>query len=334
MLKKLFLLTLVFASVGYAVFATTAGRSISIAGLRLPGSQAASIPFGTHSADDSDRVRFDPRSNSVIAEGRVASYPGANVAVGAEITGTLIELCVFENDHVKKGDLIARMRSDDYRANRDLAKADLVEAEAEVEYWTREVARLEKLHTRNASAFSEIDSARRSLAVMVARKSRAKASIEQAEALLAKTRIIAPIDGLVVTRTAHPGETLTVGAPIVKLVDLDRTRVEAEVNEYDVGKISLGTRCKIRAEGYIDQSWSGTVEEIPAEVVPARIRPEDPSRPADTRIVTVKIALDEPIPLKLGQRVYVTILYGRKASAPEATSEAEPEATPESAPRL
>jgi multidrug resistance efflux pump len=158
---------------------------------------------------------------------------------------------------------------------------------------------------------------------MIARKVRAQAAIDQAEALLAKTRIVAPIAGLVVTRSAHPGETLTVGSPIVKLVDLNRIRVEAEVDEYDVGKIALGTTCQIRAEGYLGETWTGTVEEIPAEVVPRRIRPEDPSRPADTRVVTVKVALDQPIPLKLGQRVYVTIRRAKPTPTPEADDDPE-----------
>jgi hypothetical protein len=56
-----------------------------------------------------------------------------------------------------------------------------------------------------------------------------------------------------------------------------------------------------------DAPWRGTVEEIPDQVVPRRIRPEDPGRPTDTRILAVKIALAGPTPLKLGQRVEVEI---------------------------
>ena len=55
-------------------------------------------------------------------------------------------------------------------------------------------------------------------------------------------------------------------------------------------------------------SMLAKVEEIPDSVVPRRIRPEDPGRPIDARLVPVKIALAESTPLKLGQRVEIEIL--------------------------
>jgi HlyD family secretion protein len=88
---------------------------------------------------------------------------------------------------------------------------------------------------------------------------------------------------------------------------LARVRVEAEVDEYDTARVALGARVAIIAEGYTDASWRGTIEEIPDTVVGRRIRPEDPGRPIDARVLPVKIALGEPTPLKLGQRVEVEI---------------------------
>jgi HlyD family secretion protein len=49
------------------------------------------------------------------------------------------------------------------------------------------------------------------------------------------------------------------------------------------------------------------VEEVPDVVVPRRLKPDDPSRPTDTRILLARIALKEPAPLKLGQRVELTM---------------------------
>jgi HlyD family secretion protein len=67
-------------------------------------------------------------------------------------------------------------------------------------------------------------------------------------------------------------------------------------------------RVRITAEGFERASWLAKVEEIPDSVVPRRIRPEDPGRPIDARVVPVKIALAESTPLKLGQRVEIEIL--------------------------
>jgi hypothetical protein len=63
----------------------------------------------------------------------------------------------------------------------------------------------------------------------------------------------------------------------------------------------------IVAEGFPGASWRGLVEEIPDTVVGRRLRPEDPGRPIDSRVLPVKIAFGEPTPLKLGQRVEVEL---------------------------
>ena len=59
--------------------------------------------------------------------------------------------------------------------------------------------------------------------------------------------------------------------------------------------------------------WQGQVEEIPHAVVDRQTRPEDPGRPADTRVLRVKVAFREPNPLKLGQHVEVEIIRGKSA---------------------
>jgi len=101
---------------------------------------------------------------------------------------------------------------------------------------------------------------------------------------------------------------LTAGAPIVTLSDLSKLRVEVEVGEFDAGRVKVDAPAQIRAEGYEGKVWKGTVEEIPDEVVPRRQRPLDPSRPVDTRVLLVKVRLDEPTPLRLGQRVEVEVV--------------------------
>jgi multidrug efflux pump subunit AcrA (membrane-fusion protein) len=132
--------------------------------------------------------------------------------------------------------------------------------------------------------------------------------------LIAKTCITSPIDGVITARFAHPGETVDAATRLVTVADLKRVRVEAEVDEYDISGMTLGARVKFTAEGFAHAAWRGKVEEIPDVVVGRRLRPEDPSRPADTRILLVKIALLEPTPLKLGQRIEVGIAVTDKSS--------------------
>ena len=91
------------------------------------------------------------------------------------------------------------------------------------------------------------------------------------------------------------------------LADLSRLRVEGEAHEADAGAIALGAPVRISAEGYPGQSWPGRVEEIPDSVTLRRLKPQDPSRPTDTRILAVKVAFVEPNPLKLGTTVELRI---------------------------
>jgi multidrug resistance efflux pump len=78
------------------------------------------------------------------------------------------------------------------------------------------------------------------------------------------------------------------------------------VDEFDAANVRLGDRATITAEGY-DGQWQGRVEEVPDVVSLRRIKPPDPSKPSDVRVLLVKIALDGPVPLKLGQRLEVRI---------------------------
>lgn len=95
------------------------------------------------------------------------------------------------------------------------------------------------------------------------------------------------------------------GTRLVTIADTNRIRIEAEIDEFDAGKVFLGQSVTITAEGYPDKSWQGKVEEIPDTVTEKNLKPMDPSRPTDARVLQAKIAFKEPTPLKLGQRVKV-----------------------------
>jgi RND family efflux transporter MFP subunit len=264
------------------------------------------LPPKTGRADGPKAAPAAPTTPRVVAEGHVVAYPGAEVLVGSEVAGLVVELPVVEKMAVKKGDLVAALRSDDLRAERAEAVARSEEAEADIRYYDREVRREERLIARSFGTPQTLDGHRRSLDAARARLAVALAQRDRLDALIAKTRIVAPIDGVVTARHADPGEMLQAGAPVATIVDLDRLRIEAEVDEYDTARLVLEQPVAVAAEGY-PASWRGRVEEIPDAVTGRRLRPEDPGRPIDSRVLPVKIALDGRTPLKLGQRVEVAI---------------------------
>lgn len=246
-------------------------------------------------------------SGAVVAEGRVVTYPGAEVTVSTDLGGTIANLAVNEKQRVAKGDLIAELNTDALVASLNHQRARISETDAEIKYSEQEIKRATQLFNAQMGTRQALDRVNRDRDAALARRQTAVAATREIEAQLAKMRVHAPIDGVIIARHANTGETVNASAPLVTIANLDRLRVEAEIDEYDAGKVALGAPVKIRAEGFATSGWRGRVEEIPDAVVPRRLRPQDPGRPSDTRVLLVKVALDEATPLKLGQRVEVEL---------------------------
>lgn len=241
------------------------------------------------------------------AEGRVVAYPGALVTIGNDVSGTVARVLVSEQDRVRRGQVLVELVATEERAALREARARIAEAEANLRLTANQVARWKTLHDSNLASQDRLDQAVRDRDAASAQLELARATADRLEAVVAKLRIVSPIDGVVIDRSVEPGQPLTAGTPLVTVADLERTRIEADVDEYDAGRIQLGAGVRVTAEGFAGQSWKGRVEEIPDAVVPRRLKPEDPGRPSDTRVLLVKIALQERTPLKLGQRVELDI---------------------------
>lgn len=248
-----------------------------------------------------------PLGERVVSEGRIVARPGAEVTVGADAGGVVVEMPAREKDRVRKGDLLARFRADDLQAALAGAEARLAEAEADLVFQKQEFKRRTQAPIDGARLPTELGEARRDFEVSSARRKAAVAAVDQGRAVLSHARVLAPISGVVLARFVQAGETAAPGARLVTVCDLSKTRVEAEVDEFDAPRIVQGASVTVTAEGHPDASWHGTVEEIPDRVADRLIRPEDPGRPTDAGVLLVKIALTEPVPLKLGQRVEVEI---------------------------
>ena len=269
-----------------------------VAARRETGGAAASLPVASSSTAAAGR--------HVAAEGRVVTYPGDEVVVGTDLAGTLQRLPVTEKTVVKKGTLVAEILADEQKAALQQARARIVEADSDIKLADLELERARNLYEKKVGAKQPLDQAERNLDAARARKATAVHDAGRLAAIVAKARITSPIDGVVLARHAQPGETVDRGARLVTIANLDKTRIEAEVDEFDAGRVSVGAAVRVHAEGW-SGAWKGIVEEIQDSVGPRRVKPEDPGKPSDTRVLLVKIAFQERTPLKLGQRVEVEI---------------------------
>src|SRR5271155_2890853 len=105
-----------------------------------------------------------------------------------------------------------------------------------------------------------------SLASSVARATLARATLTQALSRLDKTKIVSPIDGIVLSRHVEPGQTVTAGfsTPLLfKLAqDLTQMRLNVDVDEADMGRVREGQEASFTVEAYPDRNFSSRVTSL------------------------------------------------------------------------
>jgi RND family efflux transporter MFP subunit len=246
----------------------------------------------------------EPAAGTIRAEGRVVTYPNAEVVVSSEVQGR-IKVLVAEHAFVHKGDVIAELDQSEAWAAVAEAQARVELAKLSAGFENNEFKRASEPGSSQTIARALVDRAEYDSKASLARLAVEKASLVRLSLLAGKQRIRAPLDGTVTARFAQVGEMVGSSKELVTIVDTKRVRVEAEVDEFDAGNVVVGQAATIEAEGFRGQKWSGLVELVPPNVVSRGLKPQDPGRPSDTRVLLVKISLIGTTPLKVGQRVEV-----------------------------
>ena len=155
-------------------------------------------------------------SPSVDVPGTVTSRFDSRLA--AEVEAKL-EWIAEVGTRVEKGDVLARLDSDNFSLIEVQAQNQVEREQARVTFLTSEKARLESLAKNNLSARSQLDQTTSNLAVAEADLNIAKAQLGQAKIAMAVTRIRAPFDGMVTERLRNIGERLRTGDEVIRLVD-------------------------------------------------------------------------------------------------------------------
>lgn len=143
---------------------------------------------------------------------------------------------------------------------------------------------------------------------------RTEATVEYYRSLMEKTVIRAPISGKIIHKYLEEGEivnTMSEVSPLVDIADVERIRINAEVDETDAGKIGVGDPAEITSDTYPGKLFHGEIEEIAGYVGKRAIRPNNPAKNLDMKVIQVKIKLKEKTPLKLGMTVDVRIVPGK-----------------------
>ncbi len=279
-------------------------------------------------------IKQQPLVQSVVASGEVRSQSLARI--GSEITGIIKARHVREGDAVKPGDLLLELNNDEQQArvyeaeaalqqlvssSRRQAQAAQKEAEANLDQAQRERARREALQERQLLSDEQVEQARRS--ELSARVSRDKATLQAAalasggteeqiltqrlaasRALLAKTRVVSHVAGIVQTRNVEPGDLVQPGRILLEIATANSLEVVVKVDEKNMARLVLGQPAQIIADAY------------PDNVVPAHITFIAPAIDTARGTVDIHLSVDAQTDfLKQGMTVSATMETGRRDNA-------------------
>lgn len=223
-------------------------------------------------------ARLGNLSVTVSATGNLA--PTNQVEVGSELSGIVRSVDADYNDRVKVGQVLARLDTAKLEAQIAQSKAALASARAKVaqtQATVRETGanldrlrRLRELSRDQTPAPSDLDAAEAALERARADEATARASVAQAEAALsanetdlAKSVIRSPIDGVVLTRSVEPGQTVAASlqAPVLFVLAEDLTQMELHVavDEADVGQVRKGQEATFTVDAYPERTFRARI---------------------------------------------------------------------------
>ncbi|MFM8818939.1 MAG: efflux RND transporter periplasmic adaptor subunit [Phenylobacterium sp.] len=202
------------------------------------------------------------------------------VEVGSQISGQIQSVMVDFNDRVKAGQVLAELDPQTYQSRLRLGQADVAageaavrQAEAQAQQARQELTRRQALADQgyySQSALEAVEAQARTsaaaLEVARARVQQSRASLRTTEVDLSRTRIVSPIDGVVVLRAIEPGQTVAASfqAPVLFRIarDFDRVKVKISVDEADIGGVKEGQAVTFSVDAFPDQVFEGVVTQV------------------------------------------------------------------------
>ncbi len=261
------------------------------------------LGFGCKSKDKTPEAEIAPTLQTArIDTGDIAKIinatgtvrPDITVQVGSEVSGRLLTVDVDYNATVKQGDVLAVIDPDNFknrveqnraqvesrRADIKINEASLKRAEVNAEQARRSLVRRQQLFSENAISKAQLEETEKAMSLADADIELAKArlegshsALEQAESALrtaqvdlSRTKILSPIDGVVIERLVDPGQTVAASFSSPELFkiagDLSDIRVDAAIVEGDVAGLDAGDSASFTVDAYPAMNFRGEVEQL------------------------------------------------------------------------
>ncbi|MCX6173810.1 MAG: efflux RND transporter periplasmic adaptor subunit [Ignavibacteriales bacterium] len=215
----------------------------------------------------------------VSATGKI--NPVYQVKISAEATGEIVDLAVREGDVVRKGQLLLRIKPDNYEAQRnmaaarlDQAKSSLSSTKAQLDKVESDYKRIQGLAQKKLASDSELEAAKSTYLQTLSNYESSKSGVTQAEASLKdaitnlnKTIVYSPMNGTISKRNIDLSERVlgsgfSPGTEMLTVADLSKMEATVNVDENDVVLISVGDTAKVHVDAFSDKTFKGVVTQI------------------------------------------------------------------------
>jgi HlyD family secretion protein len=245
------------------------------------------------------------------------------VDVGTQVSGLVQDMYADFNQIVKKGQVIARLDPSLIQTQIEQRRASVVRAEADVERLkvgltdaTRKLAQAKAMWDKQLIPRDQLETAEINVKTLEAQIKSSEAGLTQAKAdlnaqqvNLNHTVILSPIDGIVISRSVDPGQTVaaSMNAPVLYQIaaDLTKMQVLANIDEADVGRMRPGQHVTFRVDAYPTDRFIGTVEQVRLQ----------PTVVQNVVVYSTVIAVPNPeLKLKPGMTAQVEIEIARRSN--------------------
>jgi RND family efflux transporter MFP subunit len=247
----LMVLTTVLGAAGYVIYAKTIGRSPTVHTMMVV-------------------ARTDRQSSVLLTGSGYIVTRHKYITIGTKILGQIVEEPIEEGQHIKAGDVLARIDDRDYQAQlrqaiamRDVAKANL--------HLLQDKANRARHLMTGAISTDDFETAITAAEVAQAQLKREEAAVDYAKFNVNQCVIRSPINGIVLKKYRELGDTINFGGQIqagggatdiAQLADTDDMRAEVDINEADIAKVGIGSPVVVALDAYPDKQFDAALVKV------------------------------------------------------------------------
>src|SRR5258706_2675700 len=245
-------LATVLGAAGYVIYAKTIGQPPTVQTMMIV-------------------ARTDGKSSVLLTGSGYIVTRHKYITIGTKILGQLVEEPIEEGQHIKAGDVLARIDDRDYQAQLRQAIAVRDVANANRHLLQNKADRARRLIKTGAISADDFETAITAAEVAQAELERDEAAVDYATFNVNQCVISSPINGIVLKKYRELGDTINFGGQIqagggatdiAQLADTEDMRAEVDINEADIGKVGIGSPAAVVLDSYPDKQFDAALVKV------------------------------------------------------------------------